>query len=105
MFEIPDKEEDQIIGLMKFENGKLKKFFTSSESASDCGFMVRAVKKHSDNFKDVNNNLEYTFLYPGTREIVHLPGTTQEFVLNKYKEEVGKNLQPDQLLYHNKGAL
>ena len=37
------------------------------------------------------SNLDYILLYPDSSKIVNLPGTTDEFVLNKYKEDVGRN--------------
>ena len=53
--------------------------------------MERSVRKHANHFRDVQSNLDYILLYPDSREIVNLPGTTDEFVLNEYKEDVGRN--------------
>jgi hypothetical protein len=49
------------------------------------------VLKHANHFRDVHSNFDYIPLYPDSSEIVHLPGTNEDFVLNKYKEEVGRN--------------
>ena len=53
--------------------------------------LERSVHKHPNHFRDVHSNLDYILLYPNSSEIVHLPGTTEEFVLNKYKGDVGRN--------------
>ena len=42
--------------------------------------------------KKIHDSFEFVLLYPDGSEVVTLPGsTTEEFVLQKYREDVGKN--------------
>ena len=85
------------VGYMKFEGDKFIKCRGRTlpvkvpVTADRKKFLERSVRKHANHFKDVHENLEYTLVYPDNSEIVHLPGTTEQFVLNKYREDVGRN--------------
>ena len=94
------KENSEVsinVGFMKFEDNKFKKCRGRALpvkvpiAADQTTILERSVRKHSNHFRDVHDKLEYILLYPDSSEIVHLPGTTDEFVLNKYKEDVGRN--------------
>ena len=50
----------------------------------------KGVTKHSNHDKKIHEGLEYVLLYPDHSEVVNLPGTTEEFILEKYREDVGK---------------
>ena len=85
------------VGFIKFENDNLRKCRGRTMpvkvpiTADRKTILERAVKKHASHYKDVHTGLEYTLLYPDNREIVHLPGTTEDFVLKKYKADLGRN--------------
>lgn len=52
----------------------------------------QAVKK----MKDFNKGLDdgpFILLYPDGSEVINVPGTQIPFMLNKYKEEIGKTYQ------------
>lgn len=94
------KENQEVsinVGFMKFEDDKLKKCrgralpVKVAIEADRKTILERSVRKHANHFRDVHSNLDYILLYPDSSEILHLPGTTEEFVLNKYKEDVGRN--------------
>jgi hypothetical protein len=82
---------------MKFEDDKFKKCsgrmlpVKVPVTADRKTILERSVCKHANHFKDDHENLEYTLIYPDNSEIVHLPGTTEQFLLNKYREDVGRN--------------
>jgi len=40
--------------------------------------------------KKVHEGLEYILLYPDHSEVINLPGTTDEFVLEKNRENAGE---------------
>jgi hypothetical protein len=93
------KEDTQVsinVGYMKFEGDKFKKCRGRTlpvkvpVTADRKTILERSICKHVNHFKDVHENLEYTLIYPDNSEIVRLPGTEQ-FVLNKYREDVGRN--------------
>ena len=97
---VKGKEDTQVsinVGYMKFEDDKFKKCRGRTlpvkvpVTADRKTILERSVRKHANHFKDVHENLEYTLIYPDNSEIVHLPGTTEQFVLNKYREDVGRN--------------
>ena len=46
--------------------------------------------KHANQDKKVHERLEYVLLYPDHSEVVNLPGTTNEFILERYREDEGK---------------
>ena len=95
-----EKENQEVsinVGFMKFEDDKFKKCRGRALpvkvpiAADRKTILERSVRKHANHFRDVHWNFEYILFYPDSSEIVHLPGTEEEFVLNKYKEEVGRN--------------
>ena len=51
--------------------------------------LEKGVTKHANHDKKVHEGLECVLLYPDPSEVVNLPGTTNEFILEKYREDVG----------------
>ena len=52
--------------------------------------LEKGVTKHANHDKKVHEGLDYVLLYPDHSKVVKLPGTTNEFILEKYREDVGK---------------
>lgn len=52
----------------------------------------QAVKKMKDFNKDLDDG-PFVLLYPDGSEVINVPGTQIPFMLNKYKEEIGKTYQ------------
>lgn len=51
----------------------------------------RAVRKHTNHDKALHECMEYVLLYPDGSVVDTLPGTSEPFKLQSYREEVGKN--------------
>ena len=85
------------IGYMKYANGVLKKCRGKTlpirvpTSASASLVKEKAVQKHAHHDKLVHDGLAYALLYPDGSEVVNLPGTTEPFLLEKYRDDVGRN--------------
>ena len=85
------------IGFLKLEaSGNLKRCHGKTlpvkvkPTANAQCILEKGVKKHSNHDKKIHEGLEYVLLYPDHSEVVNLPGTTEEFILEKYREDVGK---------------
>ena len=96
-----EKENQEVsinVGFMKFEDDKFKKCRGRALpvkvpiAADRKTILDRSVRKHANHFRDVHRNFKYILLYPDSSKIVHLPGMEEEFVLNKYKKEVGRTI-------------
>jgi hypothetical protein len=92
------KQKDVVInvGVMKYSKGELKRcrgktlpIITAPEASSE-EIKEKAVSKHTNHDKTLHHGLDYVLLYPDGSEVVNMPGSTQPFVLEKYKEEVGR---------------
>ena len=53
--------------------------------------LEKAIRKHCNHDKDVLGELEHVLLNGDGNEITTLPGTNDEFVLSKYREDIGRN--------------
>ena len=53
--------------------------------------LAKGLTKHANHDKKVHEGLEYVLLYPDHSEVINLPGTNEEFILEKYREDVGKS--------------
>ena len=53
--------------------------------------LEKAVKKHANHDKNFLGEIEHVLLNADGNEITTLPGTEKEFVLSKYREDMGKN--------------
>lgn len=92
------KKKDVIvnIGVMKYCHGELKKCrgktlpITTTTDASANQIKEKAVAKHTSHNKSLHDGLEYVLLYPDSSKIVNIPGSNEPFVLEKYREEVGR---------------
>ena len=92
------KKKDAVInvGVMKYSNGELKKCrgktlpITTVPEASSVEIKEKAVSKHTNHDKTLHHGFDYVLLYPDGSEIVNIPGSTEPFVLEKYREEVGR---------------
>ena len=51
----------------------------------------KGLTKHGNHDEKVHEGLEYVLLYPDHSEVIHLPGTNEEFILEKYREDVRKS--------------
>lgn len=92
------KDEIINIGFMKYSNnGVLKKCRGKTlpvkvpPSASAEMIKVKAVRKHTSHDKSLHDGFEYVLLYPDGSQVEKLPGTNDPFVLEKYREDIGKN--------------
>ena len=50
----------------------------------------KITRKHANHDKTIHDSCEFVLLFPDGSEVVTLPGTMEEFVLQKYRD-VGKN--------------
>ena len=65
---------------------------TVPSSASRDDILTKAVTKHANHDKNlIRDNLRYTLLYPDGTEVKTLPGSSDCFVIYKYKDEIGKS--------------
>lgn len=85
------------IGFMKLESQKNLKRCRGktlpvkvSTTANAHSILEKGVKKHSNHDKKVCEEIQYVLLYPDCSEVINLPGTNEPFVLEKYREDVGK---------------
>ena len=85
------------IGFLKLEaSGNLKRCRGKTlpvkvkPTANAQCILDKGVTKHSNHDKKIHEGLEYVLLYPDHSEVVNLPGTTEQFILEKYREDVGK---------------
>ena len=51
----------------------------------------KAIQKHAHHDKLVHDGLAYSLRYPDGSEVVNLPGTTEPFISEKYRDDVGRN--------------
>ena len=92
------------IGVMEEANGRLKKMkgrtlplmVPTNITAGE--LLKAATAKHGRHFKQFNPQESYFLLYPDQTVVSTLPGSSEPFVLNQYKEELGK---PFSKLYLN----
>ena len=95
------KSEENVtitVGIMRLCNGStLKKergsnmAITISTSSNHLAILERAIAKHARFNKSFNAHLKYTLLYPDASEVKEfLPDSNEPFVLEKYKDELGK---------------
>lgn len=97
------------IGFMKYENGSLKKcrgktlpIFVPVTATANL-IKEKAVRKHANHDRMIHEGLDYALLYQDGSEVINLPGTTDPFVLEKYKEDLGRNYNRITLFIANKG--
>ncbi|XP_044175527.1 G2/M phase-specific E3 ubiquitin-protein ligase-like [Acropora millepora] len=84
------------IGVMEEANGRLKKvkgrtlplMVPANITAGE--LLKAATAKHGRHFKQFNPQESYFLLYPDQTVVSTLPGSSEPFVLNQYKEELGK---------------
>ena len=84
------------IGVMEEANGRLKKvkgrtlplMVPTNIAAGE--LLKAATAKHGRHFKQFNPQESYFLLYPDQTVVSTLPGSSEPFVLNQYKEELGK---------------
>ena len=84
------------IGVMEEANGRLKKMkgrtlplmVPTNITAGE--LLKAATAKHGRHFKQFNPQESYFLLYPDQTVVSTLPGSSEPFVLNQYKEELGK---------------
>ena len=86
------------IGYMKLEaSGNLKRCRGKTlpvkvkPTANAQCILDKGLTKHANHDKKVHEGLEYVLLYPDHSEVINLPGTNEEFILEKYREDVGKS--------------
>ena len=53
--------------------------------------LERALRKHANHDKTVIEELKHILLFPDGNPVEKVPGTNTDFVLNKYRDEIGKN--------------
>ena len=51
----------------------------------------KGLTKHANRDKKVHEGLEYVLLYPDHSEVINVPGRNEEFILEKYREDLGKS--------------
>ena len=93
-----EKDVSINIGIMRYVNGTLKFCrghnlpVTVPSSASRDDILTKAVTKHANHDKNlIRDDLQYTLLYPDGTEVKTLPGSSDCFILHKYKDEIGKS--------------
>ena len=93
-----EKDVSINIGIMRYVNGTLKFCrgrnlpVTVPSSASRDDILTKAVTKHANHDKNlIRDDLRYTLLYPDGTEVKTLPGSSDCFILHKYKDEIGKS--------------
>ena len=88
------------IGIMRYINGTLKfcrgrnlRVTVPSSASRDDISVTKAVPiKHANHDKNlIRDDLRYTLLYPDGTEVKTLPGSSDCFILHKYKDEIGKS--------------
>ena len=85
------------IGLMKLEpSGNLKRcrgktlpVKIKSTATADV-ILDKGIRKHTNHDKRIHEGLELVLLYADRTEVISLPGTTEAFTLEKYREDIGK---------------
>lgn len=55
--------------------------------------LEQSVKKHANHDKEIHEGLEYVLLYPDQGKVKYLPGTTEQFILEQYRDDKGKSYQ------------
>ena len=96
---IPEVEVSINVGYMKLDNDgiNLKKCrgktlpIKVSSFAGRNEILEKSVRKHANHDKNILGELEHVLLNGDGNGIITLPGTNDEFVLSKYKEDIGKN--------------
>ena len=84
------------IGVMEEANGHLKKVkgrtlpLVVPTNITAGELLKAATTKHGRHFKQFNQQESYFLLYPDQTVVNTLPGSAEPFVLNQYKEELGK---------------
>ena len=93
-----EKDVSINIGIMRYVNGTLKFCrgrnlpVTVPFSASRDDILTKAVTKHANHDKNlIRDDLRYTLVYPDGSEVKTLPGSSDCFILHKYKDEIGKS--------------
>ena len=93
-----EKDVSINIGIMRYVNGTLKFCrgrnlpVTVPFSASRDDILTKAVTKHANHDKNlIRDDLRYTLVYPDGSEVKTLPGSSDFFILHKYKDEIGKS--------------
>ena len=93
-----EKDVSINIGIMRYVNGTLKfcrgrnLAVTVPSSASRDDILTKAVTKHANHDKNlIRDDLRYTLLYRDGTEVKTLRGSSDCFILHKYKEEIGKS--------------
>ena len=65
---------------------------TVPSSTSRDDILTKAITKHANNDKNlIRGDSRYTLLYPDGTEVKALPGSSDCFILQKYKDEIGKS--------------
>lgn len=84
------------IGVMEEADGRLKKVkgrtlpLMVSTNVTAGELLKAATAKHGRHFKQFNQQESYFLLYPDQTVVHTLPGSAEPFILNRYKEELGK---------------
>ena len=92
----PPKDVAINIGLKRFKNDVFKTIHGSSLpvrvpiNAGVAEIKQRATLKHANYNKTFESSLEYVLLYPDNSIVEHIPGTTESFNLEQYKNELSK---------------
>ena len=84
------------VGVLEADGGKLKRLkgrtlplvITCCCNASD--LLKAAIDKQTKHFKQFNKHADYFLLYPDYSIVHKLPGSSEDFVLNDYKKDLGK---------------
>lgn len=63
------------------------------KTATDITVKRLALEKHFAHNKalQIENNTEWLLLYPDFDVVLYLPGTQEQFTVEKYKESLGRN--------------
>ena len=84
------------VGVLEEANGRLKKMegrtlpLTVPSNIIAGELLKGATAKHGRHFKQFNQQESYFLLYPDQTVVNTLPGSSEPFALNQYKEELGK---------------
>lgn len=91
-----DTEVSINVGFMKLEkSGNLKRCRGKTlpvkvkSTAKAESILEKIVKKHANHDKKIHKGFEYVLLYLDQSKGMYLPGTTEEFVLEKYRDDIG----------------
>jgi hypothetical protein len=84
------------VGVLEADGGKLKRLkgrtlplvITCCCNAND--LLQAAIDKQTKHFKQFNKHAAYFILYPDYSIVHKLPGSSEDFILNDYKKDLGK---------------